>query len=338
MNYVINKIVCLSALVLGAIATVSAQEEEKPSLTLSGYAEVYYIRDFSNPLENRRPGFIYSHNRNNEVTLNLAFIKTTYQTSRVRANLSLGTGTYMNANYAAEPGVLKNIYEANVGIKMSEKHDLWIDAGVFSSHLGFESAPGRDNWTLTRSILADNSPYYESGAKISYTSAGGKWLLSGLMLNGWQRIQRIDGNSTPAFGHQVAYKPDNRLTLNSSSFIGNDKPDSLRRMRYFHNLYAIYQISENWGITAGFDIGAEQKATGSSQYSTWFTPVLIARYSPSAKFHLAARGQGRILPGQAWGYRSYRDSEWIPDNGLFPKCRLPIAAECDLADRTSKSL
>lgn len=268
-----------------------AQEEKESPLTISGYMEAYYVRDFNNPVDNTRPGFVYSHNRNNEVNLNLALIKAAYHFEKVRASLALAAGTYMNANYAAEPGVLKNICEANAGVRISEKHDVWIEAGVFSSHLGFESAIGKDNPTLTRSISADNSPYFETGVKISYTSPGGKWFLSGLVLNGWQRIQRIDGNSTPAAGHQVTYKPNGRLTLNSSSFIGNDKPDSLRRMRYFHNLYAICQVSRKLEISAGFDIGAEQKAKGAGGYNTWFTPVLIARYAPSEKFSLAARGE-----------------------------------------------
>jgi hypothetical protein len=38
------------------------------------------------------------------------------------------------------------------------------------SHIGFESAIGKDCATLTRSILADNSPYYEAGVKIDITS------------------------------------------------------------------------------------------------------------------------------------------------------------------------
>jgi hypothetical protein len=155
--------------------------------------------DFNNPLGNTRPGFVYSHNRTNEVNINLALLKAAYETTNTRANLALGVGTYMNANYGAEPGVLKNIYEANAGIRISKKHNLWIDAGIFSSHLGFESAIGKDNWTVTRSIFADNSPYFETGAKISYTSASGKLFLSGLILNGWQRIQCVDGSSLPAF-------------------------------------------------------------------------------------------------------------------------------------------
>lgn len=286
-----NKIVWLASVLLGFTKTLCAQEQPSNPLTISGYAETYYLYDFNNPLNNSRPGFVYSHNRNNEVSVNLAFIKAAYNTQTVRANLALAAGSYMNANYAAEPGVLKNIYEANAGLKISQQHNLWIDAGIFASHLGFESAIGKDNWTLTRSLFADNSPYYEAGAKISYTSPSGRWFLSGLLLNGWQRIQRVDGNTTPAFGHQIVYKPSDKLTLNSSSFVGNDKADSVRQMRYFHNFYAIYQRSTHFAITVGFDIGMEQKEKGSRSYNTWYTPVLLAKYAPTAKFSLTARGE-----------------------------------------------
>lgn len=277
-----------------AVFSISAKAQNdslRKPFTVSGYAEVYYQADFNNPENNTRPSFVYSHNRNNEVNINLAFIKAGYNTEQLRANIAIAAGTYMNANYAAEQGVMKNIYEANAGFRISKKHDLWIDAGIFPSHLGFESAIGKDNHTLTRSISADNSPYFETGAKISYSSPNGKWFLSGLVLNGWQRIQKVDGNSTPSFGHQLTFKPNEKLTLNSSSFIGNDKPDSLRQMRYFHNLYGIYQISKKVGIIAGFDIGAEQKAKGSEQYNIWYTPVLIAKYSPTEKFSVTARGE-----------------------------------------------
>lgn len=285
-----KKILFVLLAVCGITASAQNDSITKP-LTVSGYAEVYYTADFNNPKNNSRPGFVYSHNRNNEVNVNLAYIKTAYNTEKVRANLALAVGTYMNANYAAEQGVMKNIYEANVGLKISKKHNLWIDAGIFPSHLGFESAVGKDNWTLTRSLFADNSPYFETGAKISYTSESGKWFVSGLVLNGWQRIQRVDGNSTPAFGHQLIFKPNEKLTINSSSFIGNDKPDSIRQMRYFHNLYAVYQINKNFGVTAGFDIGAEQKAKGSEQYNIWYTPVLIAKYNATEKLSFTARGE-----------------------------------------------
>ena len=110
-------------------------------------------------------------------------------------------------------------------------------------------------------------------------------------MNGWQRIQRVEGNKTLAFGHQLTYKPNAKVTLNSSSFVGNDKPDTDKRMRYFHNFYGIFQLSDRFGLTAGFDIGAEQKAKGGESYSSWYSPVLIAKYAISDKFSLSARGE-----------------------------------------------
>lgn len=286
-----KKTIILTFFMLGISTLLFAQEETKNPLKISAYAEVYYQYDFNNPENNSRPGFIYSHNRNNEVNLNLGFVKANYETERLRANLSLATGTYMNSNYAAEPGVLKNIYEANIGLKISKTKNLWIDAGIMPSHIGFESAISKDCWTLTRSLLAENSPYYETGAKVSYTSDNGKWLISGLVLNGWQRIQRVDGNSTVAFGHQLTYKPTDKITLNSSSFIGNDKPDSIKQMRYFHNLYGIFQLSDKFAVTTGFDIGAQQKLKGSDQYNVWYSPVLIAKYAATDKLSFAVRGE-----------------------------------------------
>ncbi|WP_300487691.1 porin [Flavobacterium sp.] len=271
--------------------TENDNAEKKSPLTVSGYLETYYAYDLNAPENNTRPGFIYSHNRHNEVNLNLGYIKANYEKDRVRANLAIMAGTYSNANLATEAGVLKNIYEANAGIRLSEKHNLWVDAGIFASHIGFESAVSKDCWTLTRSILADNSPYYESGAKISYTSPSQKWFISGLVLNGWQRIQRVDGNKSLAFGHQITYKPNSKVTLNSSSFIGNDKPAVEKRMRYFHNFYGQFQLDAKWGLITGFDIGAEQKEKHSNSYNIWYSPVVIVKYNATDKISLAARGE-----------------------------------------------
>lgn len=269
---------------------VFAQEAKRSPFTLSGYAEVYYSYDFNKPINNKKASFIYSHNRTNEVNLNLAFLKTTYDSGGIRANLSLATGTYMTVNYASEPDVLKNIYEANIGIKISKKDNLWLDAGIMPSHIGWETAVSKDDWTLTRSIAADNTPYFESGAKIGYTSKNEKWYLSALILNGWQRIQRVNGNTTVAYGTQITYKPSAKFTINSSTFIGNDKPDSLKQMRYFHDLYLIIQVADQFGITAGFDVGWE-KRLHTNKWNNWFTPTLIVRYTPDSKWAIAARAE-----------------------------------------------
>ncbi len=269
---------------------VTAQDSiNKNALTFSGYAEIYYQYDFNKPSNGNRPGFIYSHNRHNEFNLNLGFIKATYAIERVRANLALAAGTYMNANYTAEPGVLKNIFEATAGIKLNKKKNLWLDAGIFPSHIGFESAVSKDCWTLTRSILAENTPYYEGGAKITYTTDDGKWSLSGMALNGWQRITRVSDNSLMSWGTQIQYKPSGKVLLNYSTFIGTDKPDTARLSRFFHNIYGIFTISDKVGLTLGFDIGTEEKFPNGNNSNTWYSPVAILKYTIGDRWAIAGR-------------------------------------------------
>ncbi|WP_031301814.1 porin [Sphingobacterium paucimobilis] len=278
------------AVLMGTMFCCSlSMAQDNREMRIGGYAEIYYQHDFAAAKSNQRPNFIYSHNRNNEVSLNLGMVKVSYRSEGVRADLALGVGSYMSANYAAEPGVLKNIYEGHIGVRLSKAHELWLDLGVLPSHIGAESAEGVNCPTLTRSIMAENSPYFETGAKLSYQTRNEKWQMALLALNGWQRIQRIDGNTTPAFGHQLIYRPSDRLILNSSSFVGNDQPDSTRQMRYFHNLYGQYQWSEKINFTAGFDVGAQQESKGSNTYYQWYTGALIVQYKFHDKMAIAGR-------------------------------------------------
>lgn len=258
-------------------------------VTFSAYAELFYAYDFNEPGNHLRQNFLYTYNRHNELNLNLGLIKANYQSDNLRANLALMGGTYAQDNMAAEQGALRYINEANVGIKISKNKNLWIDAGIMPSHIGWESAIGKDNINLTRSLAAENSPYFETGAKISYTSDSGKWLVSGLVLNGWQRIAKPEGNQSISFGHQLTYKPSDKITLNSSSFIGNDKAKEEKRMRYFHDLYGSFQLTEKFSALLGFDIGAEQKRTGSEQYNIWYSPNIQAKYQIDPQWALAGR-------------------------------------------------
>jgi hypothetical protein len=279
------------AVVACTVATLSAQEKEKNHLTFLGYIETYFSYDFGNPANHLRPGFVYSHNKHNELNINLGFVKANYAKDNIRGNFAVMAGTYAQYNMAAEEDLMRNIFEANAGVKVSSKHKLWVDVGIMPSHIGFESAIGKDCANLTRSMLADNSPYFEAGVKLGYTSPTEKWYLAAMYLNGWQRIQKIEGNQTPAFGTQVTYKPSGKATLNWSTYIGNEQPDVDRKWRYFNNFYGQFALTSKTNLTAGFDIGAQQTVNGSSDYDVWYSPILILQHKPTAKIQLAARAE-----------------------------------------------
>ena len=271
------------------LSVYSVGAQEKPAIQLSAYGEVYYGYDFNEPQDHNRPGYLVSHNRHNEVSLNLGYLKAAYEGKRVRGNLALMTGSYANANMASEPSVLKNILEANAGVKISSKHDLWVDAGIMPSHIGMETAIGKDNRTLTRSLTADNSPYFETGIRLSYKSKNEKWYAALLYLNGWQNIERKPGNNTPAFGLQLTYTPSDRFTVNYSNIVCSTQPDSNRVWRWYHDFSAVFKPFKKLEVAAIYNLGAEQLTKGVSDYGLWFSPVLIVKYTTGNKTAIAGR-------------------------------------------------
>ena len=312
-----------------SFAQKDSVQVESPVMELTGFADIYYAYDFNQPQTNYRQTFFYNHNRHQEFNINLAYLKLCIDHSKYRANLALHAGTYANDNYANEPGLLKGIFEANAGIAFNKNNDLWIDAGVLPSHIGFESAISIDNWNLTRSILAENSPYYLSGVKLTYTP-GVKWELATLVCNGWQRIQKVQGNSLPSFGTQIRFTPDEKTMINWSTFIGTDDPDSTRRMRYFNNLYGQFLFSDRFGLIVGFDIGVQEHLKNNSKYDSWWGAAIIGRFAFDTRWSAAFRAEyfddktGIIIPSTTPnGFQTTSLSLNI-DYSPFPKiaCRI----------------
>lgn len=341
-----NTFQALLAITCSAAMTPSVAQTEADSITskasqintglaISGYVEAYYVHDFTAPKTSQeRPGFLYNHKRNREINVNLAFLKGAYTSERIRANLAIQVGTYAQYNYAAEQPLLQNVFEANVGVKLSKKRDLWLDAGIFGSHIGWESAISKDCWTLTRSLAAENSPYYLAGAKLTYNTSNGKWTLLGSVVNGWQRIAKLPGYTGPAISTQVQYKPTANVVLNWSTFFGSDRPDSLRQTRFFNNLYAILNPNGKISTILGFDIGADRKPIGADGRRVgtgsyiWYSPVAIVRYSISDALKLAGRVEyyddkngviiatGTANGFRTWGY-SLNVDYWILPTAVF---------------------
>ncbi len=271
-------------------AGVSGTDSLLSNLKLSTYFESYYTYDFGKVGPEKLRGFV-NHSKNNEIGINMALIRANYKHNKFRANLGLMIGSYSDENYKGQDYGYKNIYESSVGIRLAEKHNLWFDAGIFPSHIGAESAVGMDNWTLTRSIQAEASPYYEAGARLSYTSKNGKLYASIMALNGWQLITK--GYNYPlSFGHQITYKINDRFLVNSSSFIGNNNYNvGYNRNRYFHNFYTTQKWNEKFSTLLGFDIGSEEAWYTNGTYLLWYSPIFMARYAITNKHALAFRAE-----------------------------------------------
>lgn len=264
-----------------------AQTDSTSTIIISGYIDCYYAYNFTEPGTKNMP-FAYNHNRHNEFNVNNVLVGLKYSNRRLRSNLLLHAGTYVKANYAAEPTLLQFINEASVGVKLTKK--MWLDAGIMPSHIGMETAISKDNWTLTRSLCAENSPYYETGAKLSFIP-NSKWSFAALVLNGWQNIE--EKNNNKAIGTQVQFVPNKNWLINYSSFLGEGKnlPDSLKIIRHFHDVYFTWLISDKLAFASVFDFGYEQKSTTDKTFAGWYTPALFVRYKISKQWNTCLRAE-----------------------------------------------
>ncbi len=237
------------------------------SLSFQFYAEGYATYTSNKPESKQRPAFFYNHTKANNAGVNLALAKLHYSSKRFRSNIGFMAGDYANANLANEEKWARIIYEANAGVLLSKKYPVWLDAGVMPSHIGFESVIGKDNRTATRSITADNSPYYETGLRVSYKPTP-EWYLALLMLTGWQRITVPANQLGTHWGMQINYTPNEKLSFNHSSFIG--KVFYGRNVtRIYSNTSATFGFGERTGLTIGWDVGLQENAFDANRTDTW---------------------------------------------------------------------
>ncbi len=274
-----------SGLILGVIASVGVMlcsSVHGANWTYSGYTEGFYGYSSSSGSSKLYP-FIYSYPDTNGLRLNHAQMELNYNSEDWFGHAGIHTGRYVEENYAAEPAFLRSIYTASIGKRFSSL--LSLEAGVFTSHIGLESAIGKDNWTLSRSVMADNSPYFESGVKLNVVP-NDTVSVSFLVLNGWQNIS--DTNDNKAFGTQIQWKPNPSFLLNSSTFIGNEQPaGSPSKQRYFHDLYAVIALSDSWSLAPVLDMGIQEN--GSGGWDSWGGVAVLNQWKMHPSWRLGAR-------------------------------------------------
>jgi hypothetical protein len=280
-------IICLLFILL--VQNNSSFSQVKDSFSLQLFAEVYASSIPNKPLTNSRPGFHYNYTKANNVGVNMAMAKIHYSTRRFRTNLALMAGDYAKANLAAEEKWARNICEANAGIKLSSQQEIWLDAGVLPSHVGCETAVGKDNAALTRSVLADNSPYYETGLRLSY-QPNSKWNFALLALTGWQRITVPANQKSPALGTQITYTHSPKISFNQSTYAGQIFTGTTNVTRLYHNLYSIITLSKATALTLAWDIGVQANELNSGNNRIWNGVSGLFRYQfKSGKWSSAIR-------------------------------------------------
>ena len=230
-----------------------------PLIQWQGNLDTYYAWDFNKPQSGER-SYTTQPLKHDAFSLNLASLGVSLQQEKRRAKFVMQYGDSVDANYAGEPKAgegIKHIQEAIVGWKIGE--DLWLDAGIYLGHIGNETWVSKENWNYSRGLLAEFSPYYATGIRLSGTHNDHNWQMH--LMNGWQNIR--ENNSGKALGFQYSWGK-----VTSNSFIGHElAPGGGSGTRIFHDLNGevnFSSISWRWAIDAG-----AQKLPSDEKYVAW---------------------------------------------------------------------
>lgn len=261
----------------------------RPAVAVSGFVDFYYAFDFGRPATRDR-AFTTQAVRHNEANVNLAAISLAVEREHIRGRITLQAGTSVQSNYAGEPGngptsgagLSRHIQEAYGGLRLAP--GLWLDAGISLGSLGWEGWVSRDNPTYTRSLVAEYTPYYESGIRIIWEPAPGL-VVQGHLMNGWQKIS--EDNEAKSASMRVDVPLGSGVTVAAAGFLGNEQPRGApRATRRFGQTMIKATPHPNLLVQAQLDLGREA-GPGSSR--RWWGTVGIARFGFGRRHALVAR-------------------------------------------------
>jgi hypothetical protein len=293
------------------LITMAASSARSEDLKFGGFIDTYYAYDFNEPANHERE-FTTQPVRHNEFNINLAYIEAVIDKKLTRGRLAIQFGNSAVKNMAGEstlgstsgPANAHHLQEVFIGKKIGDK--TWIDAGIFFSSIGSESWLSKDNWTYTRSLLADYTPYYWTGLRLEHF-IDNRQTLQVHLINGWQAV--AENNEAKA----VSFRYENKLkdhTLSYALFFGDEEVVSERpRFRGYHNFIWEWRYSQEWQLLFGFDLGhaSQQENDG---VDGWYASVLRLRHNldsqRSITFRIESfqdRHQATVFTGTTNGFK-----------------------------------
>lgn len=268
---------------------IAANEEQvEPKLLIDAYLSTYYAIYTE---DNTIPNFVKHATmaaRNKEFGLNMAMIGLSYKSKKLRSTITLHYGDVATSTW---PNTYNMIQEANAGVELANK--LWLDVGIFRSHIGLESTQPRENITSSMSLANVYEPYYFSGAKLTYQLFP-KLSVQLNVFNSFSSI--IETNKNKLIGTSLVFSPNENITMTYNFITGDDTPDSskFKYQRYYHNFYATYQ-KKKWSLGVEGNLGIQEysKKINVNTYGTAYmnSALVVAKHQTFRKTAFYGRAE-----------------------------------------------
>jgi hypothetical protein len=251
-----------------------------PQWAYGGFLDAAYLLDFNHPANDlfRSRGTAY---KVDEPILNMeaAYLrKTASESSRwgVEFTLQGGQDTRIFAFSATAPNLpgsewLRHLGPTDVSYLAPVGKGLTVQAGIFSSLIGYDSLYAKDNFSYTRPWGADLTPYLMMGVNVSYPFTD-KLTGAAFVVNDYFHL--ADPNSVPSEGGQIAYNATSHTTIKETVLYGPHQSDTgLQHWRFLWDSIAEWKTDR---ITTAFEyhVGTEKVATPGDPRALWMSAQL----------------------------------------------------------------
>ena len=144
----------MPGLLFAALLLAEASPADAAGVALHGWVDVFYAFNANRPPDGASflPGTGTTARRANEFNVNAAAIDVSLDPKPVGFHLTLAFGSGLDVVHAAEPAlpatgpeIWRSIYQASVSYTAPIGRGILFEAGIYPSHIGYESFFSKDN-------------------------------------------------------------------------------------------------------------------------------------------------------------------------------------------------
>lgn len=262
----------------------AGKEEQKPSLTITGSADVYYKYDFAKTKANNLTSFTNSHN---SFALGMASVKFEHKSDKLDAVLDLGFGTRASEFTYNDNGVMQAVKQLYISYSPAD----WIKftAGTWATHVGYELLDPQLNRNYSMSYMFTNGPFSHTGLKADITKGKSGFMVG--VSNATDYRIPPDGQINKKFfiaQYSLAASDNVKLYFN---YVGGKAPDTSVVNQFDMVATAKFSDKFNIGFNATVNNTKAWDGAKNADGQSWWGSALYLNVDPKNWFGLTLRGE-----------------------------------------------
>jgi hypothetical protein len=174
---------------------------------------------------------------------------------------------------------------------------LTIQGGIFNSFIGYDSLYAKDNFNYTRPWAADFTPYLMLGVNAQYPLTS-KLVGTVFLISGYCHLAHA--NNVPSSGGQLAYKPNERLSVKQTLLYGPHQSDTSLEFWRFLSDSIVEWKRDPATVAFEYQVSEEKVAIAGSPRALWISAQLPMHWTFDKHWSATLR------PEVAWD----RDGRW----------------------------